>query len=103
MNNDTFMSMSEDLRRIVHDGFQALRGTTIVMPQRRQIDAYNAFREAGGTIYVPTPEEREQFAAAAAPLREWFVDNYGAEWLDTLDASIATCEAQIDAEYEQLN
>lgn len=103
MNNDTFMSMPEDLRRIVHDGFQALRTTTIVMPQRRQIDAYNAFREAGGTIYVPTPEEREQFVAAAAPLRDWFVDNYGSEWLDRLDASVATCEAQIDAEYGQLN
>lgn len=101
MNNDVFSSMPEDLQRIVQDGFDRLRITTLVMPQRRQIEAYNAFREAGGTVYVPTPDELALFREAAAPIRDWFVDNVdgGDEWLALLDSSVAACEAEINAGY----
>ncbi len=103
MNNDAFMAMTPEERRIVHDGFQELRTTTIVMPKRRQIDAYNAFREADGTIYVPTPEEKASFQEAAAPLQEWYTSNFGSEWLELLQGSIDDCVAEIDAEYADLN
>ena len=103
MNNDAFMAMTPEERRIVHDGFQELRTTTIVMPKRRQIDAYNAFREADGTIYVPTPEEKASFQQAAAPLQEWYTSNFGSEWLELLQGSIDDCVAEIDAEYADLN
>lgn len=103
MNNDAFMAMPVEQRRIVADGFDRLRQTTLVMPQRRQIDAYEAFREAGGTIYVPTPEEMDQFREAATPLRQWFTDNYGEEWLTRLDQTVQTCEAEVEASYESLN
>jgi len=97
MNNDVYESMPEDLQRVVDDGFDRLRWTTIVMPQRRQIEAYNTFREAGGEIYVPTPDQMEAFRAAAGPVREWFVNNVdgGQEWLDRLDSAVADCEAEI--------
>lgn len=99
MNNDAFLAMSEDERRIVEDGFDRLRLTTLVMPQRRQIDAYNTFREAGGTIYVPTPDEMAQFRDAASPVRDWFVEQYGPEWLDLLSETVAACEESLGAQY----
>lgn len=97
MNDDFFQSLSPDLKRIVEDGFDALRWTTIVLPKRRQIEAYQAFREAGGTIYVPTPEEKKQFVDAARPIWDWYRENYGEEWLDILLASISDCEKRIEA------
>lgn len=97
MNNDVYMSMDEDLQRIVDDGFDRLRITTLVMPQRRQIEAYNTFREAGGEIYVPTPEQVTMFQEAAAPVADWFVENVdgGAEWLDLLRSTVAECGDEI--------
>ena len=103
LNNDAFMAMDETQRRIVHDGFQVLRTTTLVMPQRRQIEAYEAFRDADGTVYVPTPEEKALFQEAAAPLRDWYTEQYGPEWLDLLVSTVEACEAEIDAEYADLN
>lgn len=97
MNNDVFEAMSPEQRMIVEDGFDALRWTTIVFPKRRSIEAYQAFKDAGGEIYVPTEEEKAQFVDAAAPIYDWFTGEYGSEWLDVLKGSIADCETAIDA------
>jgi len=96
MNNDILMSMPEELRTVVADGFHALRWTTIVFPKRRQIEAYEEFREAGGEIYVPSPDEKEAFREAASGLYDWYRDNYGDEWLETLQGSISACEQEIE-------
>jgi TRAP-type transport system periplasmic protein len=98
MNNDFYDSLDENLQRIVNDGFDALRWTTIVMPKRRQIEAYEAFKKAGGEIYVPSAEEKAQFVEAAQPVWTWYKDTYGDEWLDSLQASISGCEEQIAAQ-----
>ena len=95
MNNDVFQSMSDEHKRIVEDGFDALRWTTIVLPKRRQIEAYEAFTEAGGEIYVPGPEEKQQFVAAAQPVWDWYKEQFGEEWLTALQGSIENCEQQI--------
>ncbi len=97
MNNDALMALTPEQRKIVDDGFNALRWTAIVMPKRRQIEAYEAFVEAGGEIYVPTPEEKGQFVEVSAPIYDWYVENHGSEWLDVLNASIEGCEAKIAA------
>lgn len=99
MNNDAFLAMTEDERRVVEDGFDRLRLTTLVMPQRRQIDAYNTFREADGTIYVPSADEMAQFRDAAAPVRDWYIDQYGPEWLDLLSETVAACEESLGEQY----
>ena len=54
MNNDRFLSMPEDLRRVVMDGFYQLQQATFASPKRKSIAAYEAFVEGGGDIYVPT-------------------------------------------------
>lgn len=98
MNDDVFQAMTDEQKRIVEDGFNALRWTTIVLPKRRQIEAYEAFEEAGGEIYVPSPEEKQQFVDAAQPVWDWYRDNFGEEWLNVLQASIDQCQEEIEAQ-----
>jgi len=101
MNNDNFLAMPEDLRRVVVDGFSALQQATFASPKRKSIEAYEAFVEGGGDIYVPTPEEKAAFAAAAEPVNAWFRENVdgGAEMLDALQAAVAEVEAELAEDY----
>ena len=101
MNNDNFMAMPEDLRRVVVDGFSALQQATFASPKRKSIEAYEAFVEGGGDIYVPTPEEKAAFSAAAAPVNDWFRENVdgGGEMLDALLAATAEVEAELAEAY----
>ena len=101
MSNDNFMAMPEDLRRVVVDGFSALQQATFASPKRKSIEAYEAFVEGGGDIYVPTPEEKAAFAAAAEPVQAWFRENVdgGAAMLDALLAATAEVEAELAEAY----
>ena len=102
MNNDSFMAMPEDLRRVVVDGFAALQQATFASPKRKSIEAYEAFVAGGGDLYVPSPEEKAQFADAAAPVYDWFRANVdgGSEMLDALMVAVEEAETEIDAEYD---
>lgn len=103
MNNEVFMDMPEDLRRIVVDGFDALQQATFASPKRKSIQAYEDFAEAGGELYVPTLEEKEQFREAAAPVYTWFQENIedGEQWYDLLASEAEKAENMIEAQYEQ--
>jgi TRAP-type C4-dicarboxylate transport system substrate-binding protein len=65
MNNEKFISMPEDLRRVVVDGFYALQQATFASPKRKSIEAYEDFVAGGGDLYVPTPAEKA--AASGSP------------------------------------
>jgi TRAP-type C4-dicarboxylate transport system substrate-binding protein len=100
MNNDRFMSMPDDLRRVIVDGFYRLQQATFASPKRKAIPAYEAFVEAGGEIYVPTPEEKDAFAEAAQPVYQWFQDNVdgGPDVFDAFTQAIADAEATLAEE-----
>ena len=97
MNNESFMSMPEHLRVVVADGFSQLQQATFASPKRKSIQAYKDFVELGGTIYVPTPEEKQMFKEAAAPVYDWFQENVrgGKEVYDALVAAAANAEEEI--------
>ncbi|MGS4943907.1 TRAP transporter substrate-binding protein [Meridianimarinicoccus sp. RP-17] len=99
MNNDRFLSMPEDLRRVVMDGFYQLQQATFASPKRKSIPAYEAFVEGGGDIYVPTPEEKDAFREAAAPVYDWFQTNVprGPEIYTALRDAVADAEAELNA------
>ncbi len=99
MNNEKLLSMPEDLRQVVVDGFYALQQATFASPKRKSIDAYQAFVEGGGDLYVPHPEEKEQFREAAAPVYDWFKANIdgGEVIFEALTNSVNTAQAEIDA------
>lgn len=99
MSNDTFMAMPEDMRRVVVDGFYALQQATFASPKRKSIPAYEAFVEGGGDLYVPTPEQKAAFSAAASPVYDWFAANIdgGDTILTALRTAVSEAEADIGA------
>ncbi|PWR02255.1 C4-dicarboxylate ABC transporter substrate-binding protein [Meridianimarinicoccus roseus] len=99
MNNDRFLSMPEDLRRVVNDGFYQLQQATFASPKRKSIAAYEAFVEGGGEIYVPSPDEMAQFRDAAAPVYDWFQANVdgGERIFAALQDAVAKAEADMEA------
>ena len=106
MNNEAFLGMDEDMRRIVVDGFDALQQATFASPKRKSIQAYEEFAAAGGELYVPTPEDKEAFAAAAEPVYAWFGENIenGEKWLTLLRDAAAEAESAIaEANESDLN
>ena len=101
MNNERFMSMPDSLRKVVADGFYQLQQATFASPKRKSIQAYEDFVAEGGDIYVPTPEEKAAFAAAAAPVYDWFKANVdgGEQIFDALTGAVAEVEAELAETY----
>ena len=99
MNNESFSSMPDDLKRVVVDGFYALQQATFASPKRKSIQAYQDFQAGGGDLYVPTPAEKAAFKEAATPVFGWFENNVdgGARILGALNATVAEVEADIAA------
>ena len=98
MNDDALQSYPKDIQKVVLDGFHHMTTMASNDPKYTQLAAYEAFRKAGGVVYVPTPAEKAQFVEMVQPLKKWFTDKYGNDWLDALEASIAKAEADIAAE-----
>ena len=96
----TWQELPTDIQRIIYDGFGQLKTVTRGIIKRREIDAYREFTESGGALYVPTPAEKQTFRDAASGMRDWYIEQYGREWLGKLDTAIADCEAAIDTAYE---
>ncbi|TFL19948.1 TRAP transporter substrate-binding protein [Jannaschia formosa] len=99
MNNEVFKSMSPELQRVVVDGFAALQQATFASPKRKSISAYQEFVADGGNLYVPSPEQKQAFQDAAAPVYDWFAENVdgGEEMLANFRAAIAEAEADVNA------
>ncbi|MEM9732488.1 MAG: TRAP transporter substrate-binding protein DctP [Pseudomonadota bacterium] len=99
MNNAKFLSMPEDLRRVVVDGFAALQQATFASPKRKSIKAYEDFVAGGGDLYVPTPAEKAAFKEAAAPVFDWFKANVkgGEEIFTAMETAVAEAEKDINA------
>ncbi|MEM9205307.1 MAG: TRAP transporter substrate-binding protein DctP [Pseudomonadota bacterium] len=98
-----WQGLPDDIRSIVFDGFNHLKTVTRAFPMRRQIEAYEQFKENGGTIYVPTADEKRQFQEASSGMRDWYTDKFGSEWLDKLDAAVASCEESLAADFAAAN
>ena len=85
-------ALPEDLKPVVAEGFRVLALATREAAAARQAPAFEAFLASGGTVDEITAEQREQFRDATRGLRDWYVQRYGREWLERLDAAVAACE-----------
>ena len=101
MNNEAFLDMDEATRKVIVDGFSALQQATFASPKRKSIKAYADYKKAGGNLYVPTPENKAAFKAAAEPVYAWFNKNVkdGEKWFNLLSASALSAEKEIEAAY----
>lgn len=99
MSNEKFMSMPEDMRRVVVDGFNTLQQATFASPKRKSIQAYADFVAGGGDLYVPTPAQKAAFKDAAAPVYDWFKGNVanGEEIFIALTDAVAEAEEEVGA------
>lgn len=82
-----------DVRPVVEEAFRALAVATRRAALEREQPALAAFERSGGTIDYMTYAQRAEFRAATRPLRDWYVERYGPQWLQRTDAAIAACEA----------
>ena len=92
----SWQELPSDLQAIVDEGFQLLKNVTRNTVKEREAAAYQEFEESGGTVYAPDAADRAAFREAASGMRDWYVRQYGDEWLHKLDAAIATCEAAVE-------
>lgn len=98
-----WQQLPKDMKKIVFEAFQHLKTVSRAMPIRRQISDYDDFKKSGGTIYVPTPAEKMKFRQATSGMRDWFVEQYGAEWLEKLDTAISVCEHSKTTSFDQVD
>jgi TRAP-type C4-dicarboxylate transport system substrate-binding protein len=106
VNNDFFQGLSEQEQAVVQRGFQHLEQTTRALPKRRQIEAYETFRENGGEVYVLSAEEKAAFQDAVQPLRQWYLDQYGDEgrqFLNRYESAIRMCEGKVETNTAELS
>ncbi|CTQ54401.1 Extracytoplasmic solute receptor protein YiaO [Roseibium album] len=98
MNNEKFLAMPEDMRRVVVDGFYALQQATFASPKRKSIKAYEDFVAGGGDLYVPTPEQKAAFKEAADPVYNWFKENVnrGGEIFGALEEAVAAADTSVN-------
>jgi TRAP-type C4-dicarboxylate transport system substrate-binding protein len=99
MNNQRFEEMDDAMKRVIVDGFSALQQATFASPKRKSIQAYEEFVAGGGDLYVPTPEEKEAFREAAAPVYDWFAESVdgGEEMLANFRAAVEQAEETVGA------
>ena len=99
MNGEKYNGMDPAMQRVIQDGFYQLQQATFASPKRKSIQAYQDFAAGGGDIYVPTPEQKEAFKAAAAPVYDWFKANVdgGETVFNALTSTVDEVTAAIDA------
>ena len=102
MSDTWLQSLPEDLRALVIDGVVQMAEVQTDFNKRLDAQATIDFVEQGGTVYVPTPDERTSFQAATEHMRQWYADQYGVDWYDALVAAIAEAESEIAGERSEI-
>jgi TRAP-type C4-dicarboxylate transport system substrate-binding protein len=100
MSDAWLQSLPEDLQNMVIDGVVQMADIQSNWNKQYEERSLREFVETGGTVYVPSAEERETFMAATDDMKQWFLDNVdnAQEWLDAWEEAIAEAEAEIDAD-----
>lgn len=88
-----WQSLPNDIQLIIEQGFVAQQKVANNLVFNQEANSYKLFEKAGGTVYRPTPAEKQAFKDAAKNMRNWFIENYGSQWLNLLENSVAQCAA----------
>lgn len=97
MSDQWLQSLPEDLQELVIDGVHQAAAMQSAWNKQYESRSLAEFEETGGTIYVPTPEEKETFLPARDAMKKWFVEQYGDEWLKLFEQAVADAEAKVAA------
>lgn len=100
IGNDKFKSLTPAQQRVVADGGAMLSTVQMGMQPRDEIEAFQAWIDAGGEIYKPTDAEMDEFRSYAEPIRDWYLENNGAEgerFLEEFDAARERAQETVNA------
>jgi tripartite ATP-independent transporter DctP family solute receptor len=90
-----WQSLPEDIQQILLAGFVLQQQAAQDFVVAQETHSYALFEKAGGTIYRPNKDEKQAFKGAASNMRQWFISNYGAEWLDLVEQSVQQCAVSV--------
>lgn len=88
---EQWQALSEENKIIIADAFDSLQRVTRDITKAGEAAALAEFEGAGGTIYRLSGQDRQTFIDATAGMRDWFAEQYGTEWLQSLDQAVEAC------------
>ncbi len=105
INNDTFMNLPEDQRKIVIEGFDILNQYLRSYPKYNDVAALEKFTKAGGKVHALNNEQKAAFKEASSGMRDWFLAQSpnNAKWLTAYEDVIKRCESSVDARLDALS
>jgi tripartite ATP-independent transporter DctP family solute receptor len=89
-----WQTLPSDIQSIIQEGFKKQQAAANNLVATEEENSYKIFEQAGGTIYRPSVAEKQAFKSAASNMRGWFISEFGSEWLNLLESSVAACDAQ---------
>lgn len=101
MGNEKFESLSPEDRQVVADGAAMMSMVQFGIQPRKELDAYAKWIASGGQIYQPNEAEMEEFRSFAAPIREWYLENFGERgetFLAEFEAAQERAQARVGAD-----
>ena len=102
MSDQWLKALPADLQDLVIDCVAQASQIQSDWNKEYEARSLNEFREAGGTVYVPTAEEKETFLVARDAMKGWFREKYGDEWLTAFEKAVADAEAGIKEERDRI-
>ena len=91
-------SLPKDLQELVADGFSQMADVQFQYNKEYEGKSLAVFAKSGGKIHVPTDEQRKTFTVSKDHMRKWFIDKYGAEWVEKTEKAVAAAEAEVAKE-----
>jgi tripartite ATP-independent transporter DctP family solute receptor len=89
-----WQTLPADIQTIIQAGFKKQQTAANNLVAAEEENSYQIFEQAGGTIHRPSVAQKQAFKDASSNMRGWFISQFGHEWLDLLESSVATCNAQ---------
>jgi tripartite ATP-independent transporter DctP family solute receptor len=86
-----WQQLPEDIKALIVKAFVEQKAAASELVSREEANSYKIFEKAGGTVYRLSQEEKQAFKDASRHMRQWFIDNYGQEWLTVLESSAEAC------------
>lgn len=98
INDPWLKSLPTDLQGVVQDGYYAMTTTCNGLIDSLMLPKFEKWTKIGGTLHIPTKEEKATFLPGQKAVADWYVKKYGAEYFDMIKAAVKRAEAEIDAE-----
>jgi TRAP-type C4-dicarboxylate transport system substrate-binding protein len=99
LSNQWYQDLPRDLQSVVDEAMQYASVVSRGYNLQREADADQQFLAMGGTITVPSEDQKLEFVEAASSLRDWYIERYGDEWLLNFEAALIRANATLPASH----